>query len=162
MNALAETVGQLRSCCGEAGPEHSFTQLTINADEHPLIKRFHKTDEEKRALVILPQPEWDDWLDCTDPEYARSFLRPYPAEQMRGREFPVPPRAKRTRASHTGARCADELAMNEELNRSPARGRSGVHGQQALYASRRCGEDARRVGCAERAVGALARMKAVC
>ncbi|WP_202423752.1 hypothetical protein [Duganella margarita] len=103
MNALAETVGQLRSCCGEAGPEHSFTQLTINADEHPLIKRFHKPDEEKRALVILPQAEWDDWLDCTDPEYARSFLRPLPCRADAWLGISGTAARQKTRASHAGA-----------------------------------------------------------
>jgi len=34
-----------------AGSEYSFTQLTINAGEHPLMKRFHKPGDEKRALV---------------------------------------------------------------------------------------------------------------
>lgn len=59
------------------------------------MRRFHKPGEEKRALVIVPQAEWDDWLTCSDPEYARSFLRHYPAELMRTWEFPVPPRAKK-------------------------------------------------------------------
>jgi putative SOS response-associated peptidase YedK len=27
---------------------YSFTQLTINADDHPLMKRFHRQGEEKR------------------------------------------------------------------------------------------------------------------
>jgi putative SOS response-associated peptidase YedK len=80
---------------GDAGPERSFTQLTINADDHPLMRRFHKPGDEKRALVIVPQAEWDDWLACTDPEVARSFLRPYPAEQMRAWAFPLSPRARK-------------------------------------------------------------------
>lgn len=38
-------------------PLLSFTMLTINADEHPLMRRFHKPDDEKRMLVILaPEP----------------------------------------------------------------------------------------------------------
>jgi len=88
--------GLWREWDGEAGPEYSFTQLTINADEHPLMRRFHKPGDEKRALVIVPQAEWDDWLECNDPEYARGFLRHYPAELMRAWEFPVPPRAKKS------------------------------------------------------------------
>jgi len=79
----------------ETAMEHSFTQLTINADEHPLMRRFHKPGDEKPALAIVPQAEWDDWLDCGDPEYARSFLRHYPAEQMQTWQFPVPSRAKK-------------------------------------------------------------------
>lgn len=93
--SMFAVAGLWREWDGEAGLEHSFTQLTINADEHPLMRRFHKAGDEKRALVIVPQAEWDDWLGCTDPEYARSFLRHYPADQMRAWEYPAPPRAKK-------------------------------------------------------------------
>ncbi|MYM65420.1 DUF159 family protein [Pseudoduganella sp. FT55W] len=91
--SMFAVAGLWRAWDGEHGPEYSFTQLTINADEHPLMRRFHKPGDEKRALVIVPQAEWDDWLACTAPEFARSFLRHYPAESMRAWEFPVPPRA---------------------------------------------------------------------
>jgi putative SOS response-associated peptidase YedK len=80
----------------DAGPEYSFTQLTINADDHPLMKRFHKPGDEKRALVIVPRDAWDDWLECDDPEFARAFLQHFPAELMTSWAFPVPPRAKKT------------------------------------------------------------------
>jgi putative SOS response-associated peptidase YedK len=93
--SMFAVAGLWREWDGEAEPEHSFTQLTINADEHPLMRRFHKPDDEKRSLVVVPQKEWDDWLGGTDPEFARSFLRPYPAERMRAWEFPVPSRAKK-------------------------------------------------------------------
>lgn len=69
---------------------YSFTQITINADEHPLMNRFHKPGEEKRSLVIVPPEDFDDWLSCRDPEFARAFLRPYPAERMFGEFFPKP------------------------------------------------------------------------
>jgi putative SOS response-associated peptidase YedK len=92
--SMFAVAGLWREWESEAGTEASFTQLTMNADDHPLMRRFHKPEDEKRALVIVPQAEWDDWLDCKDPEYARSFLRHYPAEKMRAWEFPVPPRAK--------------------------------------------------------------------
>ncbi|NRR33769.1 SOS response-associated peptidase family protein [Oxalobacteraceae bacterium] len=67
---------------------HSFTQLTINADEHALMNRFHKKDDEKRSLVIIPQAEYDNWLSCRNPEAARAFLQPYPAELMAA--YPAP------------------------------------------------------------------------
>jgi putative SOS response-associated peptidase YedK len=73
----------------------SFTQLTINADEHPLMRRFHKPGEEKRSLVVIPNEELDDWLACRDPELARSFLRPFPPESMKAWLAPLPPRAKK-------------------------------------------------------------------
>ncbi len=38
---------------------HSYTMLTINADEHPLMKQFHKPTDEKRMVVILPEDRYD-------------------------------------------------------------------------------------------------------
>lgn len=70
----------------------AFTQLTVNADEHPMMKRFHKPGDEKRALVIVPEDEFDNWLACADTEVARSFFSLFPAEKMTSREAPVPPR----------------------------------------------------------------------
>jgi putative SOS response-associated peptidase YedK len=74
---------------------HSFTQITINADEHPLMRRFHKPGDEKRSLVIVPESEYEDWLECRDPERARSYLQLYPAELMAARPAPAPPRKKK-------------------------------------------------------------------
>lgn len=68
----------------------AFTQLTINADDHPLMKRFHRPGEEKRSLVIVPRTEYDNWLSCRDPERARTYLQPYPAELMRAEPAPKP------------------------------------------------------------------------
>lgn len=76
---------------GETGLEYSFTQITINADEHSLMKRMHKPDDEKRSLVIIPRKEWEDWLNCDDPEYARTFLRHHPAELMKAWPKPARP-----------------------------------------------------------------------
>lgn len=42
----------------------SFTMLTINADSHPLMRRFHKPEDEKRSVVVLPQAAYDAWLDA--------------------------------------------------------------------------------------------------
>lgn len=93
--SMFAVAGLWREWEGDSGLEHSFTQLTINADEHPLMRRFHKPDDEKRALVIVSQDAWDDWLSCTDPEYAREFLGQYPADKMTSWEAPVPPRTKK-------------------------------------------------------------------
>jgi len=61
----------------------SFTQLTLNADEHSVMKHFHKPGDEKRSLVILPRDEWDAWLNAGEPEIARSMLNLYPAKLMK-------------------------------------------------------------------------------
>jgi putative SOS response-associated peptidase YedK len=73
---------------------YSFTQLTINADEHRLMNRFHKPGDEKRSLVIVPPEHYEDWLGCRNPEHARAFLAHYPAKRMRAWEAPLAPRQK--------------------------------------------------------------------
>jgi putative SOS response-associated peptidase YedK len=52
----------------------SFTQLTVNADAHPLLSRFHRPGDEKRALVPLEPSQWDAWLTCRDADAARRML----------------------------------------------------------------------------------------
>jgi putative SOS response-associated peptidase YedK len=73
----------------------SFTQLTMNADDHPLMKRFHKPGDEKRSLIIVPESDWEDWLMCRDPERARTFEQPFPAELMAAEPAPLPPRKRK-------------------------------------------------------------------
>lgn len=80
-------------------PGYSFTMLTINADEHPLMRRMHAPGKEKRSIVIVPRDRWDDWLVCRDPEVARTFLSLYPAELMDTAPAPRPPRAAKQPAS---------------------------------------------------------------
>jgi len=53
----------------------AFTMLTVNSDEHPLMKRFHKPGDEKRSVVILPSTEYGDWLSCQSVEEGRSRLQ---------------------------------------------------------------------------------------
>ncbi len=70
---------------------YSFTQITINADSHPVMKRFHKPDDEKRSLVVVPPERYDDWLTCRNPELAHSFLIPCPPDMFRVQEAPKGP-----------------------------------------------------------------------
>lgn len=51
----------------------SFTMLTINADSHPVMRRFHRPADEKRTPVVLPAHLFDAWLAATH-ETAPSFL----------------------------------------------------------------------------------------
>lgn len=64
----------------------SFTMLTINADDHPLMRRMHKPDpklppdrQDKRSVIPLEVADWDQWLAGTGDE-ARSLLRPAAVE----------------------------------------------------------------------------------
>ncbi|WP_334187726.1 SOS response-associated peptidase [Noviherbaspirillum sp.] len=65
----------------------SFSMLTINADEHPLMRRFHKPEDEKRMLVILRPEQYDEWLTCPAEEAPRLF-EPYPSERLIARAAP--------------------------------------------------------------------------
>ena len=60
---------------------HSYTMLTINADEHPLMKQFHKPSDEKRMVVILPENRYDEWLRATADQSA-AFMKLYPSEAL--------------------------------------------------------------------------------
>jgi putative SOS response-associated peptidase YedK len=60
---------------------HSFTMLTINADQHPLMNQFHKPNDEKRMVIILPVERYDDWLEAT-PLQSVSFLKLYPSDAL--------------------------------------------------------------------------------
>jgi putative SOS response-associated peptidase YedK len=43
---------------------YSYTMLTINADEHLMMRQFHKPTDEKRMVVILPPDRYQDWLEA--------------------------------------------------------------------------------------------------
>lgn len=67
----------------------SFTQITINAETHPLMRRMHKPGDEKRTLVLLGQHAVRDWLRCRTLEQATAMLRHFPAEQMKAWPQPL-------------------------------------------------------------------------
>lgn len=73
----------------------SFSMLTINADQHPLMRRFHRPGEEKRSVVVIDEAQAEAWLAAT-PETALGLLRPMPADQFTAQEAPAPPRRKGT------------------------------------------------------------------
>ncbi len=52
----------------------SFSMLTINADHHPVMHRFHKPEDEKRTVVPLRPELFSDWLNAT-PDTAMSLLQ---------------------------------------------------------------------------------------
>lgn len=60
---------------------HSFSMLTINADGHPVMGRFHKPGDEKRSLVIVPPERREEWLHATA-EQAGSFLQHMPPKEF--------------------------------------------------------------------------------
>lgn len=78
----------------DGAPLLSFSMLTINADGHPLMQRFHKPGDEKRMLVLLEPDQYRGWLEgalVNDP----AVYRPWPAERLVARAAPLPPRRPR-------------------------------------------------------------------
>jgi len=59
----------------------SMSMLTINADDHPLMKQFHRPEDEKRMVVILPEAHHADWLSHP-PGQSERFLRQMPAGML--------------------------------------------------------------------------------
>ncbi len=78
-------------------PLVSFSMLTINADDHPLMQRFHKPNDEKRMLVMLEPDAYTSWLHA-DAESVRSFFTPYPAEQLDAVTAPRAPALRKASA----------------------------------------------------------------
>lgn len=55
--------------------------LTINADDHSFMRQFHKPEDEKRMVVILPESHYDDWLQASAAN-SRDYLRQFPADEL--------------------------------------------------------------------------------
>ncbi|HYD95277.1 MAG TPA: SOS response-associated peptidase family protein [Noviherbaspirillum sp.] len=68
-------------------PLLSMSMLTINADAHPVMQRFHKPDDEKRMLVLLSPEQYDEWLHAPLAD-APHFFKPYPAERLSAKPAP--------------------------------------------------------------------------
>jgi len=67
----------------------SFTMLTVNADDHAVMQRFHKPGTEKRSVVIVPRTQYEEWLMCRDTELARTFFRLPRADEMSAEAAPL-------------------------------------------------------------------------
>lgn len=76
-----------------AGEILSYSMLTMNADQHALMQRFHRPGDEKRSLIILPPSKYEAWLHTTAEE-APDFFVPYPAELMGSESAPRPVKAR--------------------------------------------------------------------
>lgn len=87
--------GLWREWAEPEGSALSFTMLTLNAEDHPLLRRFHRPGAEKRGVVMLPRDVHDDWLASRSTDEARSFLSLMPAERMWAEAWPAPARVPR-------------------------------------------------------------------
>jgi putative SOS response-associated peptidase YedK len=68
-------------------PLLSFSMLTLDADGHPLMQRFHRPADEKRMLVILRPDQYDEWLHCPVAK-APAFFTRYPADLLTAQAAP--------------------------------------------------------------------------
>ena len=55
----------------------SFSMLTVNADGHPVMKHFHKPNNEKRSIVVLNDSDYFNWLSA-DHALAKDLLKVAP------------------------------------------------------------------------------------
>ena len=52
----------------------SFTMLTVNADDHPVMNQFHRLGDEKRTPVVLSTSQFDQWLSA-DETQAKAMMK---------------------------------------------------------------------------------------
>lgn len=71
----------------------AFSMLTVNADDHPFMKRFHAPGDEKRMVVILEPEDFESWLTCPVAEAKERYCRQWHGE-LTGEPMPLPKRAK--------------------------------------------------------------------
>jgi len=75
----------------------SFSLLTINADAHPLMHRFHAPGDERRSVVVVAPADQDAWL-AAGPHDAPRLLRPFAPDAFTASAAPRPAAARRSAA----------------------------------------------------------------
>ncbi len=74
----------------------SFSMLTVNAADHPLMRRFHGAEDEKRSVVVVDPADYGRWLHAGSDEEARAYLRLYDAQQFIAEPDPRPTKLRPT------------------------------------------------------------------
>lgn len=54
----------------------SFSMLTVNADGHPVMGRFHRPGDEKRSVVVLAPEHFQFWLRVDLPTATQQLTVP--------------------------------------------------------------------------------------
>lgn len=67
----------------DGAPQLIFTVLTVNANDHPLMRNYQRSNVEKRMLVMLPCGLYRAWLHAPA-HCSMDFLRQFPADQLQG------------------------------------------------------------------------------
>jgi len=81
----------------------TYTMITINADDHPIMKRMHKpdpNDPEKRMVAVLEPRDQQAWL-FGSPAEAEQVIRQWPTEQIKA--TPIPAKQKVSSAAKADA-----------------------------------------------------------
>ena len=86
----------------------SFSMLTINADGHPLMQRFHKPEDEKRMVMILDPDQYQGWLNGSLVSEEEVY-RQYPADLLIAQPDPLPPRTRAKPAAKADSAPPDAL-----------------------------------------------------
>ena len=55
---------------GSTQPVVSFSMLTINADDHPVMRQFHRPEDEKRSPLVLDAEGTRQWLSANTDQAA--------------------------------------------------------------------------------------------
>jgi putative SOS response-associated peptidase YedK len=66
----------------------SFSMLTINADGHPVMGRFHKPGDERRSLVVVTADKWHTWLGASSAN-AESMLGEMNESEFNAESAPI-------------------------------------------------------------------------
>lgn len=66
---------------GSSEDVHSFTMITINADDHGFMRHYHRPGDEKRMIVILREEDFDAWLNAPA-QRSMEFMRQCAAEEL--------------------------------------------------------------------------------
>jgi len=77
----------------------TFAMLTVNADGHPVMSRFHRPEDEKRMVVILDPKDYGAWLACPVAE-APAFFKQWTG-QLDASPAALPPRAPKASSVRT-------------------------------------------------------------
>lgn len=86
----------------DASAGFSFAMLTVNADGHPVMQRFHKPGDEKRMVVILSDDQFNEWLSCPVAEAPKFFTQWM--GHLDAYAAPLAPRAKKASSPPPPAR----------------------------------------------------------
>ena len=85
----------------------TFSMLTVNADGHSVMQRFHKPGEEKRMVVILDPQDYGQWLSSPVEEVPAFFKQRHGT--LEARPAALPPRAPRSSSIRTARPTPPEM-----------------------------------------------------